>query len=169
MFTRTKLVALIPALLLTVTSLQVGATTTAEAASTCKGDACNGKHPKKYGCDKDAKTIDEFTGYEREELRYSKKCNSAWTRYTSSRDWNTLFAQVQTRRLGDRKQIKIYGVQVHSGRGPQWRDPARPGLVAAAGCAPVSPTTGSTARRTSAPATTDRHHRGRRIARTPAR
>jgi hypothetical protein len=56
------------------------------AAVKCEGKSCTGKNPQTTGCEKDAKTIATKSpggGGPTVQLRYSKKCRSAWARLAS--------------------------------------------------------------------------------------
>ncbi|HEU0131067.1 MAG TPA: DUF2690 domain-containing protein, partial [Mycobacteriales bacterium] len=55
----------------------------APVVPSCYGSGCTGKDPQAYGCEPDARTVDEFTAYaslRHYEMRYSSKCHAAWTR-----------------------------------------------------------------------------------------
>jgi hypothetical protein len=56
------------------------------SAPTCRGNGCTSKDPKTTGCARDALTMWEFSdGLIRVELRYSPKCDAAWTRWSTGK------------------------------------------------------------------------------------
>lgn len=82
------LTALLGAALL-VAGLPVVTAAPAQAAS-CSRGTCTGKDPKATGCSSSGvTTLDEFTdGGFRVELRYSRTCHAAWTRWTVASQLN---------------------------------------------------------------------------------
>ena len=63
----------------------MGAPTPVYAATTCRGSACNGMDPNITTCAFDAQTVSSkpFSNLGILELRWSRSCNTYWTRLTA--------------------------------------------------------------------------------------
>jgi Protein of unknown function (DUF2690) len=56
----------------------------AQDEAACKGESCTGEDPRIYGCDKDADDLESTLGPVKVQLRYSRACEAAWARVSTS-------------------------------------------------------------------------------------
>lgn len=109
--------AIITAVLMVCTGLSLSQAQPAMAAG-CYASGCYNKNPATEGCDASAITVASFKdGYTYVELRYSKTCNSVWTRGTREAgrevaDCNTIFLQIRSYDVNDNR-TDVFGTQAN--------------------------------------------------------